>query len=52
MPFDFLRDRTNLSTIEWRHDGAVIPLPCYRYRGRVIWGLTYAMVHELVSAIG
>lgn len=52
MPVDFLRDRGNLSTVDWRQGDAVIPLPCYRFHGRVIWGLTYAMVTELVSVIG
>jgi 8-oxo-dGTP pyrophosphatase MutT (NUDIX family) len=52
VPVDFLRDRRNLSTVDWRHGDAVIPLPCCRFHGRVIWGLTYAMVAELVSVIG
>ncbi len=52
VPLDFLSDRNNLSTVDWRHGDAVVPLPCFRFRGRVIWGLTFAMVDELLASLG
>jgi len=48
---DFLLDRSNRSTIPWRHGDVAIDLPCYRYDRHVIWGLTFGMVDELVTLI-
>ena len=50
VPVAFLLDRTNRSTLEWRHGGGIL-LPCYRWHGRVIWGLTFGMVDELLEVI-
>jgi len=51
VPLAFLADRSNRSTLEWRRSGMPVPLPCYRYRGRTIWGLTLRMVDELLELI-
>lgn len=51
VPLGFLLDRGNRSTVPWRHGGATLHLPCYRWQGRVIWGLTFAMVDELLERI-
>jgi 8-oxo-dGTP pyrophosphatase MutT (NUDIX family) len=32
---------------DYRHDGALLRLPCFRVSGRVIWGLTYRMFANL-----
>jgi hypothetical protein len=29
--------------------GLPLPMPCYTYRGRVIWGLTLRIVDELLE---
>lgn len=51
VPLDFLLDRSNRSTIPWRHGEVAINLPCYRYNHHVIWGLTFGMVDELVTLL-
>ena len=51
IPLAYFQDRANRSTLQWRFGEVDIPLPCYRYHGRVIWGLTYGMVDELVELL-
>ena len=51
VPLDFLLDRSNRSTITWRHGAVSVNLPCYRYQEHVIWGLTFGMVDELLTLI-
>lgn len=48
---DYLADYDNRSTLDWKLGSITIPLPCYRYRDRVIWGLTFGMVDELLSLL-
>jgi 8-oxo-dGTP pyrophosphatase MutT (NUDIX family) len=48
---DYLADYDNRSTLDWRLGSITIPLPCYRYHDRVIWGLTFGMVDELLSIL-
>jgi 8-oxo-dGTP pyrophosphatase MutT (NUDIX family) len=52
VPISFLADQANRSTLRWYHGGRSLPLPCCRYRGRVIWGLTLGMVDELLARAG
>ena len=51
VPLEFLLDRSNRSTIPWQHGEVTVNLPCYRYNGHVIWGLTFGMVDELVTLL-
>jgi 8-oxo-dGTP pyrophosphatase MutT (NUDIX family) len=51
VPLEFFMLRENRSTLQWKYGDVSVPLPCYRYRGRVIWGLTFGMVHELVTIL-
>jgi len=51
VPLAFLADHGNRSTVEWRLGGMTIPLPCYRFRDKLIWGLTFGMVDELLSIL-
>lgn len=51
VPLEFLLDRSNRSTILWRHGAVSVNLPCYRYQEHVIWGLTFGMVDELVTLL-
>ena len=51
VPLGFLLDRSNRSTIPWRHGEITVNLPCYRYNDHVIWGLTFGMVDELVTLL-
>lgn len=51
VPLGFLLDRSNRSTVPWKHGDAVVQLPCYRYEDHVIWGLTFGMVDELLTLL-
>ena len=48
---DYLADHDNRSTVDWKLGSMTIPLPCYRYHDRVIWGLTFGMVDELLGLL-
>jgi len=51
VPLDFLADPANRQTMRWHppgKDGPVFTLPCYRYDGRLVWGLTLEMLDELL----
>jgi 8-oxo-dGTP pyrophosphatase MutT (NUDIX family) len=51
VPLSFLANYGNRSTLDWKLGGMTIPLPCYRFRDKVIWGLTFGMVDELLSLL-
>jgi 8-oxo-dGTP pyrophosphatase MutT (NUDIX family) len=51
VPVEFLRDRSNRETMEYRRAGLELELPCYRYREHLIWGMTLGMVDELLSLV-
>jgi 8-oxo-dGTP pyrophosphatase MutT (NUDIX family) len=51
VPLGYLADYDNRSTVEWKLGHLTIPLPCYRYRDKVIWGLTFGMVDELLELL-
>lgn len=42
-----LLDPTHQSTMDYRHEGAFLRLPCLRLEDLVIWGLTYRMFESL-----
>ena len=53
-PLDFFLDRDNRTSMEWQYggrDGLPLTLPCYHYRGKLIWGLTLRMLDELLELI-
>ena len=49
VPLSFLLDENNRKEMEWRYKGASIPVPCYWYEGRCIWGLSLMMLGELLD---
>ena len=51
VPVAFLADRANRETMPYRRGELSLELPCYRYRGHLIWGLTLGMVDDLLSLI-
>ncbi|MBI4917805.1 MAG: CoA pyrophosphatase [Acidobacteria bacterium] len=52
VPLSYLLDRSNRGLFVWTGRGLPLPLPCYRYEGRVIWGLTLGLLDELLDALG
>ena len=51
MPLEFLLDIENRETMLWNFKGMDIPVPCYRYESRCIWGLSLMMLDELLDLI-
>jgi 8-oxo-dGTP pyrophosphatase MutT (NUDIX family) len=51
VPLSYLLDRSNRGLFVWTGRGLPLPLPCYRYEGRVIWGLTLGLLDELLDAL-
>ncbi len=51
VPLAFLADRANRSSMTWVRRGVPLPFPCYRYEGRVIWGLSLRMLDELLDLL-
>ena len=52
IPVAFLAETDNRDTLTWRRSGASFTLPCYRYQGREIWGLSLMMLDELMTVLG
>jgi 8-oxo-dGTP pyrophosphatase MutT (NUDIX family) len=51
VPVGFLRDRENRELMHWQRGKVPVPLPCYYYRGRRIWGLSLMMLDELLALL-
>ena len=51
VPLAFLLDRSNRGRFVWTGRGVPLALPCYRYEGRLIWGLTLGLLDELLDAL-
>ncbi len=49
VPLAFLGDRGNREQMQWKVRGVAIKLPCYFYEGRRIWGLSLAMLDEMLG---
>ncbi|MEZ5569748.1 MAG: CoA pyrophosphatase [Halioglobus sp.] len=51
VPLEFLMDDDNRERMIWEYRGARFPVPCYRYRGRRIWGLSLMMLTEMMNLV-
>lgn len=49
VPLSFLAEKSNRKSMTWTRGGVPLPMPCYHWEGRVIWGLTLRIVDELLS---
>ncbi len=52
VPVEFFRDRAHRGRLLGLGRGVPLAMPCYRYNGRVIWGLTLRMLEELLHVLG
>lgn len=52
LPLAFLADRESRGRMRWRVGPIRLPLPCYDYGNRRIWGLTLMMLDELMRIDG
>lgn len=46
VPTAYLANPEHRDTLRFRVPGGSIPLPCYRYQGYCIWGLSYSMIQD------
>jgi 8-oxo-dGTP pyrophosphatase MutT (NUDIX family) len=51
VPLEFLLDTDNRERMVWKYKGVEIPMPCYMYGDRRIWGLSLMMLDELLDLI-
>ena len=51
VPLEFLLDGDNREKMQWKYKGVTMPLPCYMYEGRRIWGLSLMMLDELMDLV-
>lgn len=49
VPLRFFADGRHREEMPWRVGRATLPMPSYRWQGRVVWGLTLEMLDELVA---
>ncbi|MDX1587368.1 MAG: CoA pyrophosphatase [Oleiphilaceae bacterium] len=48
VPLSYLADPANQSTMRWSTRLGELKMPCCRYQGYCIWGLSYSMLRELL----
>jgi 8-oxo-dGTP pyrophosphatase MutT (NUDIX family) len=51
IPLGFLAERANRSSFLWSAAGPPVPMACYHWADRPIWGLTLRIVDELVELL-
>ena len=51
VPLEFLLDTQNREEMVWEYKGVKIPMPCYFYGNRRIWGLSLMMLDELMDVV-
>ena len=51
VPLAYFAESKHRDSMEWPVAGIPLRLPCYRFEGRLIWGLTLKMIDELITVI-
>ncbi|MGD1147964.1 MAG: CoA pyrophosphatase [Thermoanaerobaculaceae bacterium] len=51
VPLPFLLNPSNRGSFAWSGRGALVEMPCVRYEGRLIWGLTLKMLDDLLGLL-
>ncbi|MCB1675461.1 MAG: CoA pyrophosphatase [Halioglobus sp.] len=51
VPLEFLLDTDNREQMLWQYRGIELPMPCYFYGKRRIWGLSLMMLDELMDLV-
>lgn len=51
IPLDYLAARENQDSLPWRTPLRTLNMPCCRYQGYCIWGLSYSMLQELLTLV-
>lgn len=47
VPLRYVLEAAHRGTMRWTYEGTELELPCCRWEGRVIWGLTLRMLDDL-----
>lgn len=51
VPLEFLLDTDNREKMNWEYKGIKVPMPCYMFGERRIWGLSLMMLDELMDLV-
>jgi len=51
IPMSFLLNPKNVSSIRVQMGREQVSMGCYRYSDRIIWGLSFRIIHEIISKI-
>jgi 8-oxo-dGTP pyrophosphatase MutT (NUDIX family) len=51
IPLSYFVEPKHRDSMEWPVTGISLRLPCYRFEGRLIWGLTLKMIDELLTLL-
>lgn len=51
VPLEFLSDADNRDEMIWEYRNIKMPVPCYYFEGRCIWGLSLMMLDELMDLV-
>ncbi|MEM1142641.1 MAG: CoA pyrophosphatase [Pseudomonadota bacterium] len=51
IPMEFLLDAENREEMLWERGKLRLKMPCYKYEGRKIWGLSLKMLDELLDVV-
>jgi 8-oxo-dGTP pyrophosphatase MutT (NUDIX family) len=51
IPLEALVSGEGAGTLAYVHEGQSLQLPCVRYQGRVVWGLTFQMLQYLLTVL-
>jgi len=51
IPLSFFLNANNRSTMDYKVAKINMKLPCYRFEGRLVWGLSLRMLDELIDII-
>lgn len=52
IPLTFFADMNNRGVYQLEYQQQTLSLPCYRYEGRVVWGMTLLMIDEILRVAG
>lgn len=52
VPLSFFSELENRGVHKMKYQDRKIEMPCYRFQGNVIWGLTLSMIDEILRVLG
>jgi len=51
VPFEYMADAANRESMRWDAGPVEVELPCYRYEGYLIWGLTLGIIDAMLAPV-